>query len=87
VDSGSRWYSPGEIARALGVERRTVTRWIRQGKLQAEHPHPNKRYAKVTPGQLAEAAKAGRIPSLTVGWMKHLRARVRGSGIGNPGEP
>jgi excisionase family DNA binding protein len=74
-----RWYSPGEIARTVGVDRRTVTRWIREGKLQADRPHPHKRYAKVTAEQFAEAAKSGSLPALTAGWMAHLRARVVGA--------
>ncbi len=71
--SEKRWYSPGEIARVLGVTRRTVTRWIREGKLQAEHPHGYKRYSKVTPEQLDEAARNGRIPALAAGWLTNRR--------------
>lgn len=47
-----------------------MTRWIREGKLHASRPHPNKRYAKVTSEQLEEAARKGNIPALTAGWLK-----------------
>lgn len=71
------WWTPREIAKALGVTKWTVNYWIRQGLLKAIQP-PRTVGQRVTTqdfeafvrARMAKEAKGAAMEGLTVGWMR-----------------
>jgi len=64
------WYSPAELAAALGVERHSVHRWIRQGKVKAFKPSPTGKHMRITADE-AQRVIRERLNEAARKWSEH----------------
>lgn len=70
-----KWWTPREVAKALGVTKWTVNYWIRTGRLKAIKPDSAYRvltedFEAFVRQRMAAGAKGFAVEALTVGWMR-----------------